>query len=308
MSTVTNPVKPSLLEARVATLEELLVVHEEVVLVQSQRLAQALTEVTDLNAELETRVSMRTQQLSEANDALRQQYERERLMLEVSNAVIAHLNLKDLLTAVSDCLHRFFRHDTASLTLFNPQNGELRVHALTGAPDNAAILEGTLMPLEGTPPGLAIKTRQTVLRERVDLTEFHSPVTRQAYELGLRSGCSVLLISHDRLLGTLNVASLREAAFTRTDAALLEQIAAQIAIAVENALAYREIEALKNKLNEEKLYLEEEISTVLNFEQIIGASGSLKRILKQVETVAPADSRAARNSKSPTCLRTKRLR
>jgi formate hydrogenlyase transcriptional activator len=71
---------------------------------------------------------------------------------------------------------------------------------------------------------------------------------------------------------------------------LLSQIANQIALALENALAFREIETLKNKLSEEKLYLEEEINTAYDFEQIIGSSLALKRILKQVETVAPTDS------------------
>jgi formate hydrogenlyase transcriptional activator len=98
------------------------------------------------------------------------------------------------------------------------------------------------------------------------------------------------LITHDRLLGTLNLASLRDGNFTEADAELLSQVASQIAIALENALAFREIDELKNKLAKEKLYLEEEIRTEYNFEEIIGESTVLKRILKQVETVAPTDS------------------
>jgi formate hydrogenlyase transcriptional activator len=92
------------------------------------------------------------------------------------------------------------------------------------------------------------------------------------------------------VLGALNVASLRDGAFTQEDADLLEQVALQVGIAVENALAFRQIEELKNKLAEEKLYLEDEIRTEFNFEEIIGESATLKAILKQVETVAPTDS------------------
>ena len=84
--------------------------------------------------------------------------------------------------------------------------------------------------------------------------------------------------------------SLRESAFTREDAELLTQVGKQIAIAVENALAFREIESLKNKLADEKVYLEEEMQTEYNFEQIIGQSSGLKQVLKKVETVAPTDS------------------
>jgi GAF domain-containing protein len=125
----------------------------------------------------------------------------------VSNSVVSNRSLKDLLLTVSACLRRFSNHDSASLTLYDEAAGELRVHALDAIPTDAAALEGTLLPLDGTPPGLAVRTRQTVLRARVDLDELHSPATRHAYEVGLRSGCSVPLISQDRVLGTISVAS-----------------------------------------------------------------------------------------------------
>jgi formate hydrogenlyase transcriptional activator len=100
----------------------------------------------------------------------------------------------------------------------------------------------------------------------------------------------VPLISHDRALGTLGVGSFTEHAFTEDDADLLNQVGKQVAIAVENALAFREIDSLKNQLKEEKLYLEEEIRTEYNFEEIIGNSPTLKRVLQDVETVAATDS------------------
>ena len=107
---------------------------------------------------------------------------------------------------------------------------------------------------------------------------------------GVRSVCSLPLIAPSRILGTLNLASVRDGNFTEEDAELLSQVASQIAIALENALAFREIDELKNKLAEEKLYLEDEIRSEYNFEEIIGESAALRRILKQVETVAPTDS------------------
>ncbi|MFN7927479.1 MAG: sigma 54-interacting transcriptional regulator [Blastocatellia bacterium] len=218
------------------------------------------------------------------------EHDRLQLLLAVNNAIVQHLNLKDLLFAVSACLRRIFHHEAASLTLFDEASGQLYVHALDVSVPEMAALEGMQIPLEGTPAGLAIRTRQTVLREHVEANEFSSPTARRGYELGLRSGCSVPLISHNRVLGAINVGSFGEKVFTRADAELLEQIAVQIAIAVENALAFREIEILKNQLNEEKLYLEDEIRTIHNFAEIIGESTALKRILKHVETVAPTDS------------------
>ena len=98
------------------------------------------------------------------------------------------------------------------------------------------------------------------------------------------------LITANRTLGTLSLSSLRPGAFTQEDVDLLMRVANQVAIAIENALAYREIAELKNKLADEKLYLEEEIRTEYTFEEIVGESPALKRVLSQVETVAPTDS------------------
>ena len=91
---------------------------------------------------------------------------------------------------------------------------------------------------------------------------------------------------HKEAIGTLSVASLHEHAFGPNDLELLGQVANQVAIALENALAFRQIAALKDKLAQERLYLEQEIRSDYNFEEIMGESTSLHRILQQVETVA----------------------
>jgi formate hydrogenlyase transcriptional activator len=104
----------------------------------------------------------------------------------------------------------------------------------------------------------------------------------------LQAICCVPLIHRDRTFGTLNLASRRLDAFTPADVELLQPVGAQIAIAVENALAFKEIDALKDKLAVEKLYLEEEIRSEINFEEIVGESAALKRALGQVELAAPA--------------------
>jgi formate hydrogenlyase transcriptional activator len=145
--------------------------------------------------------------------------------------------------------------------------------------------------MDGTPEGEAIVSRQPVLvAPLVDLKRFHSPWVRRAVDNGVKCGIATPLISHDTALGSLSVVSVHENCFTRADAELLGQCAKQIAIAVENALAYREIETYKNTLASEKLYLEEEIKSEFNFAEIVGQSAALKKILKQVQTVAPTDS------------------
>ncbi len=102
--------------------------------------------------------------------------------------------------------------------------------------------------------------------------------------------CILPLVSRGRVLGTFGVCKYQDHAFTRDDIEFLTQIANQVAIAVENACAFGEIRELKDKLAQEKLYLEDEIRSEMNFAQIVEKSASLRRVLKQVETVAPTDS------------------
>ena len=105
-----------------------------------------------------------------------------------------------------------------------------------------------------------------------------------------QSLCRLPLISRDRVLGVMSLGTHREAAFSDDDMAFLGDVAKQVAIGVENALAYGQIADLKDKLTQEKVYLEDEIRSELNFEEIVGNSEGLRRVLRKVETVAPTDS------------------
>lgn len=228
----------------------------------------------------------------QAEKDMKNQFERERLMLEINNAVVSHLSLRDLLKAISLSLRRVIPHDAALLTLHEPGSNQLRLHALDlHMFGTVPFEEGVLISLDDTPEGQAIASRQPVLvGPIVDLTRFSSPWVRHAVENGVRSGCAVPLVTHGRTVGALSVVSSRENAFSEADASLLSQCAKQIAIAVENVLAYQEIATLKDKLNKEKLYLEDEIRSELNFEEIVGESSAIKKVLKQVGIVAPTDS------------------
>jgi formate hydrogenlyase transcriptional activator len=226
----------------------------------------------------------------QAEKEMRRQYERERLMLEINNAVVAHLELPELLTAISACLRRVLAHDLAALTLYDGATQKLFALALDYPHHQDFVELGTPIPLEGTPEGLSVTSRQKVLIRKLTATEFPAEVVKRAIARGLRSGCSVPLIVGTHVLGTLSVVSTNEAAFTENDAILLGQIGAQVALAVANSLAYREITALKDKLAKEKLYLEGEIRSELNFEEIIGESPAIKQVLNQVGIVAPTDS------------------
>lgn len=225
--------------------------------------------------------------------------ERERfeLLLEVNNMLVSNLNLRELLSAISVCLRRVIPHDLAGIALYDPVENQLRLAAMDFPSNEDFFTEGEVIPLEGNPGGIAFTTRQTVLS---DVRDVHDPLGMRFAAAGVKSSCIVPLISHDRALGVLGVSSLREKAFTKANAELLGQLAKQVAIAVENALAFRKIDELKKKLEEEKLYLEEEILSGYNFEEIIGSSPALKRVLLEVETVAATGSTVLINGETGT--------
>lgn len=213
--------------------------------------------------------------------------DRSQLLLEINNTLVSNLNLRELLAAISACLRNVMPHDLAGLSLYDPTIKKLRVTALEFPEHEDVFIEDEIIELEGNPRGLAFTRREPMLTGPPTAED---PLGRRFIAAGVKSGCIVPLVSHDRALGILGLASLREHAFTDDDAVLLNQVGKQVAIAVENALAFREIDALKNQLREEKLYLEEEIRTEYNFEEIIGNSPALKRVLQDVETVASTDS------------------
>lgn len=218
--------------------------------------------------------------------------DRLRLLLEVNNAVVSHLDLEQLFPAVSTCLRRVIQHDGSSLLLCDEETGRWRIHVLDFDRNESFIEEGEIEESAQSPSCLAITTGKAALFGERELLAMAStsPCAQDLLDRGVKSFCSVPLLSHNRTLGALNVGRRRDAGFDPEDVQLLGQVAQQVSIAVENALAYREIATLKDKLAKEKVYLEEEIQTAYNFEEIVGESRALKQVLKQVQTVAATDS------------------
>ncbi|HEX6731491.1 MAG TPA: sigma 54-interacting transcriptional regulator [Pyrinomonadaceae bacterium] len=217
-----------------------------------------------------------------------------RVMLEVNNAVASHLDLREMLEAATKSLQRVMHFACLGVFLYESDRNSLKLNLLDFPGGRGLIAEDVEISLKenptASPAGMAFTTREPVIMPLIDVERFPSCMARLLIAEGIKSGCSVPLISHGRALGVLNVGSAKQGAFTDIDCQLLSQVANQLAIAIENALAYREIDALKTKLEEEKLYLEEEISNQFNFREIIGHSSSLKRALQDAQTVAPTDS------------------
>jgi formate hydrogenlyase transcriptional activator len=222
---------------------------------------------------------------------LKDERDRLSLLLEVNNTVVSVLDLHELLNAVSASLKRITRHEYASLCLYDAETNSLRIQALDFPLSKGLLQEGLSVPIQDAPSGKAIVSRQPVFLTRQDIVEqFRSDFARRVVAEGLTSACCLPLISHGKALGTLVVGALDDESFPRQDAELLQHIANQVAIAVENAMAFGRVSEKANKLAEEKLYLQDEIRSEHNFEEIIGESSALKHVLQKLQTVASTDS------------------
>ena len=217
--------------------------------------------------------------------ALREAEERLQLLLDLTNSVVSNLDLKDVLSAVSASIRRMMQCDGVGVALAEPGGDNLRLYALDFPGSNGAHQEGSLPQKK---EGWILTAYQTGRPIRLTSAELmDDPAART---MGIKTVCHVPLVGHKGVLGVLSVGSVEEGAFPDEQIGFLSQVAKQVAIAVENSLAYRQITELRDQLAQEKLYLEDEIRTELNFDEIIGNSDALRRVLTQIETVAPTDS------------------
>ena len=222
-------------------------------------------------------------------EASRTAQEQLKLLLDLTNSVVSTLDLRELLRNMSGNLRRVMRCDFVGVGLPDAESSRhLRLYALDFPASRGFMREEILIPIEGTPPGMAFKTGEPFVGMIRDICRMFPDAPPLAE--GLTAGGVLPLASRGRVHGVLLLGRRDENEFSRDDVKFLMQVASQVAIAVENALAFSKIAELKEKLTQEKLYLEDEIRTELNFEEIVGKSAVLRRVLKQVATVAPTDS------------------
>jgi formate hydrogenlyase transcriptional activator len=228
--------------------------------------------------------------LRRASEELRSKNDHLQLLLDVTNQVVSNLELRDLLRAISQDVRRAMQYDYASLSLPDAENKQLRLYAVDFPEGKGFLQEDLVYSIEGSPSGTAFRTMKPLTLQSPFTGWLDYPIVQIAVREGLKSFCFLPLINRNRAIGVLVLGRLREDAFSQADISFLTQTANQIALAVENALDYREIRELKEQLSKEKLYLEDEIRTEMNFAQVIGNSASLRKVLKRVATVAPTDS------------------
>jgi len=207
----------------------------------------------------------------------------------VSEAIVLHRDLPALFHELAGQLGQVAHFDALCVVLHDAATNTMRLHVLETGEPIAPGFEIVLRP-EDDPAGLVWQTQEPLITSDVAELRRWPGFLERVEPYGVQSYCWLPLTSARRRLGTLVFVSKRPAAYDEADVPFLQLVANHVAVAVENALAFQEIEGLKDKLAKEKAYLEEEVRTEHRFGDIVGENAALRAILKQVETVAPTES------------------
>ncbi len=222
-------------------------------------------------------------------DRAKRAFEEQQSLVTISRELSSILELEKLLPAILSSLRSIARYQWAVLSLLGEDGNNVQPYG-----DNpeleSFVNHGTSVPLDQALAGRAVHTREVALYTADDLRQMEVPLAKAMYELGIRSVCSVPLIARNQVWGALNVNDKLENAFGTTEVEYLEQVANQVAIALQNANAYGEIAELKDRLMQEKRYLEHEIRSSNRADDIVGSSSALKRVMDYAAIVADTDS------------------
>ena len=205
-------------------------------------------------------------------DALLEERSRLQALVDVNRELVSSLEMQRLLPLISRCLTRVVPHDFAGVTMYDDDQKAMKAFVLSPSETRPVVEVGRAVALDQMLSAQAFLGQRPQLLTRDELSALTAPIASRMLEAGIQTVLRMPMVTSKGAVGTLNVGSKKDQAFSPQDAELLNQIAAQLAIALENARAYREIQALKERLSEEKLYLEDEIRTELHFEEIVGES------------------------------------
>jgi formate hydrogenlyase transcriptional activator len=224
----------------------------------------------------------------QTREALEAEREARRTAVEMNRSLVSSMDVRHLLPTAFSSISNRVPIDFAGLCVYDPDQKAMRNVALAAPEHGRVMAPGAAIPMEQSPSARAYVEGTTKQFRRAEMTAINSTFTRHIMEEGIESLLCVPLRNSREIIGILNVGTVRAEAFSELEKTLLHEIAEQIAISLQNARVYREIEEIRSRLEEEKQYLQGEIRTELHFEEIIGESPLLKRVLSQTRTAAPS--------------------
>jgi formate hydrogenlyase transcriptional activator len=231
-----------------------------------------------------------------ANDAaesyqreLAEERDRLKLLLDINNFVVSKLEINELFRSASASIRKYFGNDFTGFWLIDKQSRDIECAVLDfpGGKGFLADLPVSELSDEQFEKMRARKPELWSLKEIDNLPPtFSGPLKAES----VRSMAVAPLATSNGPLGVITMGSRQPNSFGVADLDLLSQISIQISLALDNALAYGQLTTSKNRLEQERLYLESEIRSEYNFEDIVGKSPALRKVLDQIAIVAPTDS------------------
>jgi formate hydrogenlyase transcriptional activator len=229
-------------------------------------------------------------QRKKAEEELRKSEQRKCTLLEINNAIINNLTQEALFVSAYEAIRRVVSFDRAAFLLYRPETKTLKLLSMDSDTESEFFRLGKEYDLQETRISeWVLESQQTVVRGDLE-KEQQSPGDQRLVAEGIQSYCVVPLVAMGNSIGTFTVWSETKNRYSEADAELLQEVANQVALAIANMKSYEEIAALKARLERENVYLQEEIRTVHNFEEIVGNDPTLLELLRRVDQVAPADS------------------
>src|SRR5580658_10081159 len=225
----------------------------------------------------------------QAEEALRKSEEKNRILLQINNAIITNLTQQALLHSISEALHPVFPFDRCAITLYQPERDSFRFLAVEGELHSDYFQTGLEFSRNETCGSWVFENLRPLVRRDLEKEQQYPNERRLAAE-GFRSMCVVPLALQGKCMGLLSLVSQQKNRYSGEDAVFLQEVANQVALAVQNMQSYQEIASLKARLEKENVYLREELRAEHNFEEIVGNSPALLKALHAVEQVAPTDS------------------
>jgi len=220
---------------------------------------------------------------------LAREHDRLRLILEINNHTISHLDMNALFRAASKSIQAYFDNTFTGFWLFEEKSSQLELLSVD-FPSGIGFLNHVTTAVLKEDDTAKMRARVAAVLGPNEIDHLPESIAKSLRDNSIGSVVCVPLVGTKGPLGMVSLGSREKDAFNQDDADLLTQIAIQISLALENALAYRRITFSCRRLEDERHYLESELQTEYNFEDIVGKSPAIKRVLDQVSIVAPTDS------------------
>jgi len=215
--------------------------------------------------------------------------DRFKLLLEINNHIVSKLDLNELFRSASTSIRNFFGSDFVGFWLIDKHSNQLERVVLDFPSSN-----GSMLGLEKSELTDAdrqkLRTRVPELLSVEDIEKLPAQSVMRIKAESISSMAITPLVTANGPLGVITMGSRQPNTLRQEDVDLLTQISTQIALVVDNAVAYGRVTDARDRLEEERLYLESEIRSEHNFEDIIGNSAALRKVLDQIAIVAPTNS------------------